>query len=140
MMGLSDGVYFASWLIEFLVINTIFALINSIILVTMVFEYIGFFWIFLLMWLYGMSVFSLGYFFCSFMDRTRIGIIFGILVYFIMYFVSLVVTSVLVSKNIKMLSSLLPPTCLQLGLDNFIYFDVIYTTNIISYHLINLIL
>jgi len=139
-MGLSDGVYFASWLIEFLVINTIFALINSIILVTMVFEYIGFFWIFLLMWLYGMSVFSLGYFFCSFMDRTRIGIIFGILVYFIMYFVSLVVTSVLVSKNIKMLSSLLPPTCLQLGLDNFIYFDVIYTTNIISYHLINLIL
>lgn len=126
MMGLSDGVYFASWFLEFLVINTIFALINSIILIIMVFKFIGFLWIFLLMWLYGMSVFSLGYFFCSFMDRTRIGLIFAILVYFVMYFVSLVSTSDLVSNTLKMLASLLPPTCLQLGLNNFIYFDVIF--------------
>ena len=124
-MGLTDGVYFVSWFLEYIVLNTIFAIINSIFMSTMVFNYVGFGWIFMLFWLYGISIVSLAYFFTSFMDKTRIALILSILVYFVMFFVSLVADNEEVGNSIKMLASVLPPTCMELGISIFQKFDVI---------------
>ena len=125
-MGLTDGVYFSSWLIEFLITNFIFSLFNTIIVAGAVFKMISFGWVFLLFFLYGLNVFSLAYFFQSFMDRSRLALIFGILVYFIMYFISIVSVSAEVGNSLKLAASLLPPTALQLGVKIFYFFEVNY--------------
>ena len=125
IMGLTDGVYFASWFVEYLVLNTFYALCNAIILTFMFFRFISFIYVFLLFWLYGMTIFSLAYFFQSFMERTRLALIFSIIVYFIMFFLGLVSIPDNLSNSLKLAASLLPPTGLQLGIKILIYFDVL---------------
>jgi len=123
MMGLTDSVYFLSWFIQYLVINSIFSIVNSMIL-RIVFKSVNTIIIFLILWLYGMCVFAIAYFFQSLMERTRIALIFSILIYFIMYFLSLVVVSDYVSNQLKLLVSLLPPSGLQLGIQVLLEFEV----------------
>lgn len=122
IMGLSEKTYFLSFFIQYLIMNTIYAILNSLIL-TRLFTYIKLGYIFGFFWLFGMTVFSMGYFFQSLMDKTRIAIIMSILIYFIMYFVSVVVISEDVQNVVKMIISLLPPTCLQLGLSTLAKFE-----------------
>ena len=122
-MGLSEGVYFNSYFLQYLLMNTIYSLINSLILL-LVFKHVPFGYIFLFFWLYGLSVFALGYFFQSFMDKTRIAVVLSLIIYFIMYFVCQGVLSDTVSNLQKMLISLLPPACLALGMITLSQFEV----------------
>jgi len=115
IMGLKEYIYFLSFFLHWIILNTIYAVINSAIL-TRVLQNTGFIYIFAFFWLFGMTVFSLAYFFQSLMDKTRIAIIISILVYFVMFFVSVAVLSEDVENIPKMFISLLPPTALQLGL------------------------
>lgn len=125
IMGLSEGIYFLSYFLQYFVLNTIYAIINSLIL-TRVFKHVGFIFIFAFFWLYGMTVFSLAFFFQAFMDKTRIAMIMSILIYFIMFFVSQAVISDDVNNLAKMFISLLPPTTLQLGINVFAAFEKSY--------------
>jgi ATP-binding cassette, subfamily A (ABC1), member 3 len=115
IMGLSETVYFFSYFLHWLILNSIYSIINSIIL-TRVFSNIGPIFILGFFWLFGMCIFALAYFFQSIMDKTRIAIIITILVYFIMYFVSAAVSTEDVDNLSKMFISLFPPTCLALGI------------------------
>lgn len=124
-MGLSDGVYFLSWFIQFLIYNTGISFIIAIILSYVVFLHVEFIWVLLTIWLFGMCIFALAYFFQSFMDKSRVALIFAILCYFVMYFLSLVALSDTVSNSLKMLISLLPPSCMQLGILVLFQFEVI---------------
>ncbi len=128
IMGLTESSYFFSWLFYYLCINTFHAAFNAAILMGL-FKFVGYGYIFLFFWLYGMCVFSLAYFFQSIIDKTRIAMIISILVYFIMYFVSVAVLSEDVENSPKMVISLLPPTCIQLGLVTLARFE----TNFIKF-------
>lgn len=122
IMGLTDSSYFFSWFFHYIILNTFHAFLNCLIL-TQVFKYVPAGYIFLIFWLYGMCVFSLGYFFQAIIDKTRIAMIISILVYFIMYFVSVAVLTDDVGNIAKMVISLLPPTCLQLGLSTLANYE-----------------
>lgn len=122
IMGLTDSAYFFSWFFHYLILNTFYAVFNSLIL-TRVFTYVSFGYLFLIFFLYGMTIFSLGYFFQAIIDKTRIAMIISILCYFIMYFVSVAVLTEDVQNIAKMFISLLPPTCLQLGIVTLAKFE-----------------
>ena len=123
IMGLTEGVYFSSYFIQYICLNTIYSIVNSIILL-FVFHYVGYIWIFSFFWLYGMTIFSIGYFLASFMDRTRVAMIITLLLYFLMFFVSVVVYNPQSSKGLKTLASIFPPTALQLGIFVLSRFEV----------------
>lgn len=125
IMGLTEGIYFLSYFLQYVVLNTIYALINAGIL-SRVFKHVGFQFILAFFWLYGMTVFSLAFFFQAFMDKTRIAMIMSILIYFIMFFVSQAVLSDDVPNIGKMFISLLPPTALQIGINVFVGFEKSY--------------
>ncbi len=125
IMGLSESVYFLSYFLHWLILNTIYALINSFILLG-VFSNVGYIYILGFFWLYGMTVFAMAFFFQAIMDKTRIAIIVTILVYFIMYFISQAFQNDTIPNVGKMFTSLLPPTCLQLGLITLSKFEVSY--------------
>jgi ATP-binding cassette subfamily A (ABC1) protein 3 len=114
IMGMGDLVYFLSYFLQYLIINTFTCIINSMIL-SRILTMISFIYIFGFIWLFGMSIFSLGYFFQAIMDKTRIAMIISILIYFLMFFISAAVSSEDVTNFPKIILSLFPPTCLQLG-------------------------
>jgi len=129
IMGLTESSYFFSWLLHYICLTTFHSIFNSAILMG-VFKFIPFGYVFLFFWLYGICIFSMAYFFQALIDKTRIAMIISILIYFIMYFVSVAVLSEDVETVPKMIISLLPPTCIQLGLvtltrfeSNFLKFD-----------------
>jgi len=122
IMGMKDVVYFLSYFIQYLIINTITSFLNTMIL-RRVLKNITSPFIFGFNWLYGMNVFSLGYFFQAIMDKTRIAMIISILIYFIMFFVSVAVLSEDVSNFAKILMSFFPPTALQLGINVLAKFE-----------------
>lgn len=115
IMGLKEYIYFLSYFLNYLILVTIYSIINSLIIST-VLKHIGFIYIFAMFWLYGMSIFGLGFFFQAMMDKKRIAIIISILIYFVMFFVSAAIQSDDVTNTIKMIMSLLPPTALSLGI------------------------
>lgn len=123
IMGLTESSYFFSWLIYYVCLNTFHAIFNAAILMGL-FKFVSFGYIFIFFWLYGMCIFAMGYFFQSLIDKTRIAMIISILIYFIMYFVSVAVLSEDVENAPKMVISLLPPTCLQLGLVTLSRFEI----------------
>ena len=123
IMGMGDLVYFLSYFLQYFIINTFTCLISSVIL-SRILSMIPFINIFGFIWLYGMSVFSLGYFFQAIMDKTRIAMIISILIYFLMFFISAAVSSEDVKNFPKIVLSLFPPTCLQLGVIVIAKFEV----------------
>lgn len=123
IMGLTESSYFFSWLSYYVCLTTFHAVLNSAILMGL-FKFVPFGYVFLFFWLYGMCIFSMAYFFQALIDKTRIAMIISILIYFIMYFVSVAVLSEDVATAPKMVISLLPPTCLQLGLVTLTRFEI----------------
>ncbi len=123
IMGLSEGVYFNSYFLQYLIMNTLYSLINSAILL-LVFKHIPYGYIFLFFWLYGLSVFALGFFFQSFIDKTRIAVVLSLIIYFIMYFVCQGVLSNTVPNWKKIAISIFPPSCLALGVVTMAQFEV----------------
>ena len=141
IMGLSELTYFLSYFIIYFVINLIYSVVNAFILknVLVTIETI---YIFLLYFLYGLVVYSLIYFFQSFLERTRIAVIVSLLIYALMYFFSIPLFPDSISKGVKIVFCILfPPITLQLGIntiscfeDNYNKFDgrIYYEYNKIS--------
>ena len=74
IMGLKEINYFWSYLLHYIITNTINAVISSLVLLVVLSE-VNYFNVFLIYWLFGMCIFSMAFFFQSFIDKTRIGII-----------------------------------------------------------------
>ena len=123
IMGMTEGIYFLSYFLRFFIFNIFYSIINSLIS-TLVFKHFKFIYIFLFFWLFGMNIFSLIYFFQSFMDKTRLAMLVSILCYFLMYFFSAAIQFDNVKKWIKILFSIFPQTGLQLGINVMGNFEV----------------
>ena len=122
IMGLSAFTYFSSFFLFWFIQNTVYSLINALIL-TQVLKYISFSFIFLFLWLYGMTIFSFAYLLQAVMNRTRVAIIMTVLLYFTMYFISAAVLQQDIRQSAKLLLSIMPPTCLGFGLFTLSKFD-----------------
>lgn len=123
IMGMTDLAYFLSYFLQYIIINTVIAFFGAGILLG-AFSYIGYVYLFALLWLYGMAIFGLVYFFQALMDKSSIAIILSILIYFIFYFVSSAVVAEDTENISKMFISLLPPTALQLGFTVIARFEI----------------
>ena len=123
IMGMTEGIYFLSYFLRFFIFNIFYSIINSLIS-TLVFKHFKYIYIFLFFWLFGMNIFSLIYFFQSFMDKTRLAMLVSILCYFLMYFISAAIQFDNVKKWIKILFSIFPQTGLQLGINVMGNFEV----------------
>ena len=86
---------------------------------------IEFLYLFLFFLLFGLVIYSLVYFFQSFLDKSRIAIILSLLIYFLMFFLPLPIYSNAVSRVIKFIFCLLfPPITMQLGINTISNFQI----------------
>ena len=123
IMGLSELTYFLSYFVIYFIINLFYSIVNALILKN-VLTNIEFFYIFLLYFLYGLVIYSLIYFFQSFLERTRIAIIVSLLIYSLMFFLFIPVSPSNVAKALKVIFCILfPPVALQLGIDTISAFE-----------------
>ena len=123
IMGLSELTYFLSYFVIYFVVNLFYSVVNSLILKN-VLSHIEFFYIFLLYFLYGLVIYSLIYFFQSFLERTRIAIIVSLLIYALMFFLFIPVSPSNVVKALKVIFCILfPPVSLQLGINTISSFE-----------------
>jgi hypothetical protein len=126
-MGIKEIIFFISSFIKCFIINifhSVFcALFAKLILKQSQYEYL--FCIFLL---YGLDIFSMTYFFQSFLQESRVGVIISLLLYCIMSFFSLPMKSPIIYKPILyFICIIFPPTNLLLGFKTFYTFEKEYT-------------
>ena len=126
-MGIKEIVFFISSFIKCFSINifhSVFcALFAKLVLKQSQYEYL--FCIFLL---YGLDIFSMTYFFQSFLQESRVGVIISLLLYCVMSFFSLPMKSPIIYKPILyFICIVFPPTNLLLGFKTFYTFEKEYT-------------
>ena len=123
IMGLKESVYYFSFFIIYFFFNLIYSVCNTFILKN-VLTYIEKLYIFLFLFLFGLVIFSLIFFFQSFLEKTHLAIITSLLIYSMTYFLSFCVNSSETPKLIKYLASILIPTItLQFGINTFSNFE-----------------
>ena len=123
IMGLKESTYFLSYFIIYLFFNLIYSICNTFLLKKAMF-YIEKLYLFIFFYLLGLMIYSLIYFFQSFLDKTRLAIIVSLLIYCLMYFFSFSINSNVPSKLTKyILCIIFPPITMQLGLNTFSYFE-----------------
>lgn len=122
IMGMTDLSYFLSYFVQYLIINFIIALIGGGLLGRAIGS-IHFGIRFGFLFMYGLSIFGLIYIFQALIDKSTLGIIMSIMIYYITYFVSPAVSENEVSNSSKMAASLLSPTSLQLGFNTIAQFE-----------------
>ena len=124
IMGLNEFYYYLSYFIIYFIINLFHALLNTLI-VKSIFNYIEFGYLFGLFFAYGLVIFSLIFFFQSFLEKANISIIFCILVYSIMYFKGTPLKPNAVKKGVKIFFALLfPPINIFLGCNTLTQFQI----------------
>ena len=115
IMGLGEGTYFLSYFIQFFIIAFIDSIINTVFM-SLMFRKIPFIFLFLILFLWTMDVFGLIFFFQSFIDKTRVALILSLLIYFIMFFLSMACMDEAAPKALKIVLSIFPPVCIELGI------------------------
>ena len=115
IMGLGEGEYFLSYFIQFVIINLFVSLVNAALFKGFL-NYIPYHFLFFIMFLWSLNVFSLIYFFQSFIDKTKIALVLSLVIYFMMYCVSLACMFEGGSQAVKIILSLLPQVCLNNGI------------------------
>ena len=124
IMGLNEFNYYMSYFVIYFVFNLFHAIFNALI-VKYILNYIEFGYLFILFFLYGLVIFSLIFFFQSFLEKANISIIFCILVYSIMYFIGMPLKSNVVNKGVKIFFALLfPPINISLGSNTLSEFQI----------------
>ena len=122
IMGLGEGTYFLSYFIQYIVIALFDSIINGL-LMSALFKKIPFIFLFLLLFLWSLDVFALIFFFQSFIDKTRVALILSLLIYFVMFFLSMACMNENGDKAIKIILSIFPPVCIELGVIVFGHFE-----------------
>ena len=107
MMGLNDFSYWLSWWVYYMVITTIISGLCIGVLSINVLKYSNRGLVFLIFWVYGLSLFGLAVFLSSFFSRARVAAIAGTLVYFGTSFINVAVGDQSVGTRPKNLATLL---------------------------------
>ena len=115
IMGLGEGTYFLSYFIQYVIITFIDSIINTMIL-TLIFTRIPFYYLFVILFLWTLDLFAMIFFFQSFIDKTRVALVLSLLIYFATYFLSMACMDEGASKILKIIMSILPPVCIELGI------------------------
>ena len=115
IMGLSEGTYFLSYFIQYFIITFIDSIINTLIL-SLIFTKIPFYFLFIILFLWTLDLFAMIFFFQSFIDKTRVALILSLLIYFASYFLSMACMDEGASQILKIIMSILPPVCVELGI------------------------
>ena len=115
IMGLGEGTYFLSYFIQYVIITFIDSVINTMIL-TLIFTKIPFYYLFIILFLWTLDLFSMIFFFQSFIDKTRVALILSLLIYFATYFLSMACMDEGAARALKIVMSILPPVCIELGI------------------------
>ena len=115
IMGLTDGIYFFSYFLQYTVISLFDSAVNAAIFLFLFtrIPYIVFFFIF---FLFSLNVFALAFFFQSFINKAKESLILSILLYFVMFFLSMLVINDDVNYNMKIGLSIFPPVTIYLGI------------------------
>lgn len=113
IMGLSDAVSFAAWLITYTVIFAVTALLIVLCTGTTVFENSAKSIIFFFFFFFGLSVFSFCYLVSTLFSRARVASTFGALLFLFAFFPYYAVESS--SEGAKTLACLSSPLCFGLG-------------------------
>ena len=115
IMGLSEGTYFLSYFIQYVIITFIDSVINTFFM-SLLFSRVPFIILFVILFLWAMDIFGLIFFFQSFIDKTRVALILSLLIYFVMFFISMACMEEDAKKTLKIVLSIFPPVCLELGI------------------------
>jgi len=86
IMGLWDTSYWMSWFLYYLIISTIISLVSAGILKLNIFVQSSYISLFLFLWLYGLSLFSLAFLITSFIEKPWTAGIIATLIHFLTYF------------------------------------------------------
>jgi hypothetical protein len=114
IMGLSESTYFLSYFIQYIVISLINSIVNTVFM-SLLFSRVPFFLLFVMLFLWSLDIFGLIFFFQSFIDKTRVALILSLLIYFCMFFLSMACMDANANKTLKIVLSIFPPVCLELG-------------------------
>ena len=126
MMGLNELNYFLPYFVIFFVFNFFYALCNAFIVKhTMI--YLNSSYLFLFFMLYGFVIYSLVFFFQSFLEKSAISIIFCLIVYSIQFFLVMIFQENAIKRGWKIFFGILfPPINMQLGVNTFCQFQTNY--------------
>ena len=114
IMGLTDGIYFLSYFIQYIIISFFDSIIISIIYLFL-FTKIPFIVLFLMFFLISINVFALAFCFQSFIDKTKESLIISLIIYFTMFFLHMLVMSENQTYGMKVGFSFFPPVTIFLG-------------------------
>ena len=127
IMGVTEMVFFLTYFIKSFLINLFHTIFNSLI-VYGILKQSQYGYLFLIFLFYGLVIFSMTYFFQSFLKVSRMGVIISLLIYCIMSFVYLPMFSPVVNSILRYAFCILfPPTNLLLGLNSFFAFEREFT-------------
>ena len=115
IMGLNESTYFLSYFIQYVIITLVNSIVNTIFM-SMLFSRAPFFLLFVILYLWALDIFGLIFFFQSFIDKTRVALILSLLIYFCMFFLSMACMDEDANKALKIVLSIFPPVCLELGI------------------------
>ena len=115
IMGLTEGTYFLSYFIQYVVITFLNSIVNTIFM-SMLFSKTPFYLLFVALYLFALDIFGLIFFFQSFIDKTRVALILSLLIYFCMFFLSMACMDEDANKALKIVLSIFPPVSLELGI------------------------
>ena len=116
-MGIKERVFFLSSFIRSFIINIIHSLCTALI-IKFILTKSQYFYLLIILFLYGLNIFSMTYFFQSFQQKSRKGVIMSLLFYCIISFLYLPFDSPVINKYIiNLLCVLFPPINLMFGFD-----------------------
>lgn len=114
IMGLRDTPYWLSWFLYYFIIATVISLFSAAILKINIFVHTSYLILFLFLWLYGLSLFSLAILITCFIERPRTAGIIATLIHFLSYFFGGLVTQPIVTRQYKTLGSIFPNIAMSL--------------------------
>ena len=122
-MGLSESIFFITYFIKNLIINIIHTFFNALI-VHGVLEQSQYGYLFLIFFFFGLVIFSMTYFFQSFLRVSRLGVIISLIIFCIMSFFYIPMKSNEVNSHLRnFVCVIFPPTNLLLGFNTFYVFE-----------------
>ena len=120
MMGMSDSSFYLSWIIYYLLVTFVISLICNLILKASIFKHSDYFLMFLVHWIYGISLIFQGIFVTSFFTNSKMGVVFGIVLFISLYGLEQAWKSISLTTVTKALTAILPQTAMSYCANTFI--------------------
>ena len=123
IMGLSEKIFFITNFIKSFIINIFHTIFNALI-VYGILRQSQYGYLFIIFFFFGLVIFSMTYFFQSFLKISRLGVIISLLIFCIMSFFYLPMKSPVVSNSLRYFFCILfPPMNILLGFNSLYIFE-----------------